>query len=526
MDLLTGKQSDGGKWSNNNYSWGDEDEGWAEPGAPDADFSSWGMPSQGGSGWGDSEKEKSEWPSVGDQSENTSDTGDDSASQHSGSVISSSSNQGRNDMLQGSNAGQSSGSSMQGSNSVAGNSWGMGGGNTAWGHPGMTPNAKYNKGLNMQNVSSDNGNAQNSQVPAIRGSNGINGGNSSQNNQMLSSVQQNSSGAHINYGPATSQHTIANKGWKDLNMTGGVGGTGNSNASKSTNGWNNIPENSQHAMAHSGTENNVGSQWPTGGASSGWGDNKPSEWGSTSASTVTGPSGTDWNKTCTAVWGTSVNTTTTSSSQPQPPKSPNTWAQAAGKGLNKTSESNKQQHTQQQNKILQADVAALINSTDGWGKMPVNQSSGWGDAESPEPDSKTGVGMWKAHLAAKHASHQQNTAASVADGATAWGANRTASTSSTGSSASGWGEAESSAAQWNNGASSAPGAPSTAGQQWRRSSSSSSWGTQESHPSSNQWGPSAPNNETQWGAGSSSQTTAPNWSDPPAPDEQIIPTGK
>lgn len=240
-----------------------------------------------------------------------------------------------------------------------------------------------------------------------------------------------------------------------------VGGSGGgSNGARNDNrggisGWNPNPPGRMGLLGGGeGSVNTGTSSWGNGGNNS-----VHSQWGNVSG----GGNG-----------GSSRNggTNGPSSNQVTPSKPINTWAQAAGKGLNTNAVSNSSSQGscvigQRESQPTELDIRQAISSQEEWGQGSVNQDTAWdlpGTGESPKDKTATwkanqnnGTEIWENTV--RNGGKSNNPPA--ATNSQPWGANPTSNIGGT------WGEEEDTSNVWT-------GVPQSGGA--RGSSSSDSWG--------------------------------------------------
>ncbi|XP_064595448.1 trinucleotide repeat-containing gene 6C protein-like isoform X2 [Liolophura sinensis] len=601
-------------------------------------------------------RDKEAWPSIGDNSEETSESGEaDNCSVKSGSVISSSSNQGQSQEAgQGSSAihGQSassiwgaSNSSGQGSDS---NVWGIGStpspsanmNSIGWGNLPASVSVN-NQGHNMQPSASSAGSDSAQEftnsspfsgwgVSAAQGSSPMpqysmqmpGSGNKEKLHGFLPNggAQMDKSNGSVFGGDqigSVLQGISLSSGFSKIS-TGQDSGLSNSRPSVSLSSGNGGQ--TFNSAGKSGSGNN-GSQWgaqtnpigwasPSANVSSGNGKPNASGWSNPNSGTSPNPAAGEWGSSdkpnsqwssASSPWGTtssSVGTggitsggsiTTPGASNPNPPpKLPNTWAQAAGKGLNlntmtttsttpSVQSSNKSQITagsSASQTLLdpqEQEIRRAIESNTGWGQTPVRQDTNWDVDSTPSPMSKhkygasemtqpsnvwnnnNGTAIWEPTKENKPSSWQAGAANHTGgppwEGGerhdpSAWGgapSSRTPSDSSPGPWATNsekpigtWGGNTSQPTDW--------GRPKTETGSWAGSSdprsrnSTSSWGDTAAGDSTVGWDSQPPNRRsvedmgtTYWGEPQMTHQNRPpptNWNTPPTPATPLTPRPK
>lgn len=255
------------------------------------------------------------------------------------------------------------------------------------------------------------------------------------------------------------------------------------------------------------------------GGISGWNPNPPARMGLLGGGEGSVNTGTSsWgNNTVHSQWGNisgggnggssrSSGTNGPGSNQVTPSKPVNTWAQAAGKGLNTSSGSNSNSQGscvigQRESQPTELDIRQAITSQEEWGQGSVNQDTAWdlpGTGESPKDKTATwkasqnnGTEIWENTVR----NGGKNNTPTAAANSHPWGTNPTTNIGGT------WGEEDETSNVWT-------GVPQSGGA--RGSSSSDSWGGNSGGGGSSNGGNNndkmwnGPTKETnQWGGGNS-----------------------
>ncbi|KAK6170119.1 hypothetical protein SNE40_018591 [Patella caerulea] len=412
----------------NNNSWGEDGgwsqgpkvtgSGWTETGLSSEnsqDIGTWQNPQRSDQNWNQNinsvivdSTDKEAWPSIR-PGESVSDAGDDSGSAKSGSVISSSSNQGQNiDITKVSSAMQSqSASSPWGATSstfggIESNPWGSGnspspsaanqnslGWSSSNPHPSLSVN---NQGHNMQTGTSSPGsdnisNSKNLNPPISSlgwgsGAQGLgahrpqNSMQSTSNGNNVHGMLPSISGAQQS-GPNVSSSLNGSNPWPSNSM-GDLSGFPKTSES----GWNNtvaVTNNGASAgkdKRGNNSEPNVESESSVWGKSSSFG---ASGWDQNPGNIKPPTSGSQWDSGNTkSQWGDNPSGAAKSQGSGNNPEHLS-WAQAACKGLPPSGNSgnDKIPSEQQMSHEPPSEISRAIDCHEGWGRKPVCQNSSW-----------------------------------------------------------------------------------------------------------------------------------------------------